>query len=67
MDTAEATYQAAVDAVGVRTCVHRDWFDEIDAEAFSVLNNLHMKHLDWIRDKNSSAKKKCYKQVWQLV
>ena len=57
----EATYQAAADTVGVRMRVLCDWFDENDAEVISVLDDLRVctKHLDWIRDKNSSVKKKC--------
>jgi len=63
----KATYQAAVETVGYRKRIHRDWFDESDTEASTMLDDLHNNHLAWIKDKSSYAKKQLYTQCSQQV
>ena len=47
---------------GFRKTHHKDWFDEQDSEARRLLDDMHEKHLLWMNDKNSSAKKSVYVQ-----
>jgi len=42
---------------------HKDWFDEQDSEARSLLDDMHEKHLIWMNDKSNSAKKSAYIQA----
>ena len=56
-----AVYDAAASAVGFRTRHNKDWFDDQDTEARSLLNQMHSTHLQWINDKSCCAKRHAYK------
>jgi len=43
--------------LGYSTTKHKDWFDDQDAEARTLLDLMHSTHLAWINDKSSSTKK----------
>ena len=40
---------------------HRDWFDENDAEAATILRKMHESHLQWINDRESAANADTYR------
>ena len=61
------TYDVTAETVGFKRRVHRDWFDENDSEATALLDDMHQKHLSWIKDKNSTSKKQLYQQARQTV
>jgi len=63
----QATYKATAETAGFRRRVHRDWFDENDSEATALLDDMHQKHLTWIKDKNSTSKKQLYQKARQRV
>jgi len=46
--------------LGYSTTKHKDWFDDQDAEARTLLDLMHSTHLAWINDKSSSTKKAAY-------
>ena len=56
----EITYKTASEVLGFATTVHKDWFDDQDAEARSLLDDMHSTHLAWINDKTNTAKKSAY-------
>jgi len=60
-----ALYRAAADVLGYKPYAYRDWFDENNLAAIQHVHvdELHHKHLAWISDKNSVAKKASYKQA----
>jgi len=59
----DSTYRVAADVLGYKRYAHRDWFDENNLAAIQHVDELHHKHLAWISDKNSVAKKESYKQA----
>jgi len=75
LDTAEgewsqlkqAAYKVTGETAGFRRRVHRDWFDDNDSEATALLDDMHQKHITWIKDKNSTSKKQLYQQARQKV
>ena len=56
-----------VQLLGYKRHVHRDWFDENNLAATQHVDELHHKHLAWISDKISVAKKASYKQAWKTT
>jgi len=46
--------------IGYRKTRHKDWFDEKDSEACSLLDDMHEKKLIWVNDGSNSAKKSAY-------
>jgi hypothetical protein len=56
----EAMMKAAGNNLGRKPSSHRDWFDENDAEAQQLLDELHRTHAAWLQDKNSPRKKAHY-------
>jgi hypothetical protein len=61
----EATYKAASETLGFAASKHKDWFDDQDAEAQALLDDMHSTHLAWIKDKTNSAKKSAYTRAKQ--
>jgi len=59
----DSTPRVAAGVLGYKRYVHRDWFDENNLAAIQHVDELHHKHLAWISDKNSVAKKASYKQA----
>ena len=57
----DTVYQGALDVLGTTKRKHRDWFDENDAEAATILRNMHESHLQWINDRESAAKADMYR------
>ena len=55
-----AVYNTATKVIGFRRSCNQDWFDDQDTEACQLLDDMHGKHLAWINDKGSSAKKSAY-------
>ena len=53
-------YNTATKVIGFRRSFNKDWFDDQDTEACQLLDDMHGKHLAWINDKGSSAKKSAY-------
>ena len=62
-----AVFDTAAKVIGFRKTHHKDWFDEQDLKARSLLDDMHEKHLLWMNDKNSSAKKSVYVQARSAV
>ena len=58
-------YQGALDVLGTTKRKHRDWFDENDTEAATVLRKMHESHLEWINDRDSAAKATTYRHYKQ--
>ncbi|KAI0237944.1 hypothetical protein LSAT2_011450, partial [Lamellibrachia satsuma] len=58
-------YQGALDVLGTTKRKHRDWFDENDTEAATVLRKMHESHLEWINDRDSAAKAITYRHYKQ--
>ena len=56
-------FDTAAEVIGFRKTRHKDWFGEQDPEARRLLDDMHEKHLLWMNDKNSSAKKSVYVQA----
>ena len=56
----DRVYQGALDVLGTTKRKHRDWFDENDAEAATILRKMHESHLQWINDRESAAKADTY-------
>jgi len=56
-------FDTAAKVIGFRKTRHKDWFVEQDSEARRLLDDMHEKHLLWMNDKNSSAKKSVYVQA----
>jgi len=56
----ETTYKTASEVLGFTTAKHKDWFDDQDAEARSLLDDMHSTHLAWINDKTNTCKKSAY-------
>ena len=56
----DVTFKVASEVLGHSTTKHKDWFDDQDAEASALLDDMHRTHLAWIKDKSSSIKKKEY-------
>jgi len=54
------TYKAASDTLGYASSRHKDWFDDQDAEAQTLLDDMHSTHLAWINDNIDAAKKSAY-------
>ena len=52
----DTVYQGAFDVLGTTKRKHREWFDENDAEAATIIRNMHESHLKWINDRESAAK-----------
>jgi len=50
-------FNTAAKVIGYRKMHHKDWFDEQDSEACSLLDHMHEKRLIWMNDKSNSAKK----------
>ena len=57
----DTVYQGALDVLGTTKRKHRDWFDENDAEAATILRKMHESHLQWINDRESTAKTDIYR------
>ena len=57
----DSVYQDALDVLGTTKLKHRDWFDENDAEAATILRNMHESRLQWIKDRESPAKADMYR------
>ena len=57
----DTVYQGALDVLGTTKRKHRDWFDENDAEAATILRKMHESHLQWINDRESAAKADTYR------
>ena len=57
----DTIYQGALDVLGTTKRKHRDWFDEDDAEAATILRKMHESHLQWINDRESAAKADTYR------
>jgi len=53
----QAAYKVTAETAGFRRRVHRDWFDDNNSEATALLDDMHQKHITWIKDKNSTSKK----------
>ena len=53
----DTVYQGALDVLGTTIHKHRDWFDENDAEAATILRKMH----EWINDRESAAKADTYR------
>ena len=51
----------ALDVLGTTKRKHRDWFDENDAEAATILRKMQESHLQWINDRESAAKAGTYR------
>ena len=64
---AAATYKVTAETAGFKRHVHHDWFDNNDSEATELLDDMHQKHITWIKDKNSTSKKQLYQQARQKV
>ena len=56
----QATYEVTAETARFRRRVNRDWFDDDDSEANTLLDDTHQKHITWIKDKNSTTKKQLY-------
>jgi len=56
-------FSTAAKVIRYRKTHHKDWFDEQDSEACSLLDDMHEKHLIWMIDKSNSAKKSAYVQA----
>ena len=54
------TFKVASEVLGHSTTRHKDWFDDQDAEASALLDDMHRTHLAWIKDKSNPIKKKEY-------
>jgi len=54
------TFKVASEVLGYSTTKHKDWFDDQDAEAPALLDQMHSTHPAWINDKSSSTKKAAY-------
>ena len=61
----DTVYQGALDVLGTTKRKHRDWFDENDAEAATILRKMHESHLQWINDRESAAKADTYRHHQQ--
>ena len=57
----DTVYQGALDVLGTTKRKHRDWFDKNDAEAATILRNMHESHLQWINDRESAVKAHMYR------
>ena len=57
----DTVYQGALDVLGTTKRKHRDSFDENDAEAATILRKMHESHLQWINERESSAKADTYR------
>ena len=49
----DTVYQGALNVLGTTKSKHRDWFDENDAEAATIIRKMHESHLQWINDRES--------------
>ena len=63
----DTVYETASQVVGFRTTKHHNWFDDQDAEAQQMLDELHRSHLAWMKDKNNNSLKSAYTRVKQRV
>jgi hypothetical protein len=61
----DQTYKAAAEVLGPDKRKHKDWFDEQDAAARALLDELHETHLVWIKDKTCQAKNAVYNRAKQ--
>ena len=59
----DITYKCSAEVLGFVKRKHQDWFDENDADAQTLLDNMHSTHLAWINDKASATKKNAYHQA----
>ena len=48
----DTVYETASQVLGFRTTKHHDWFDDQDAEAQQMLDELHRSHIAWMKNKN---------------
>ena len=49
----DTLYGATHEILCVTQRKQRDWFDENDTEAMTILDNMNISHIAWINDKNS--------------
>lgn len=59
----ETTYKTVSKVLGFSTIKHKDWFDDQDAEARSLLNAMPSTRISWINDKTNSSKKSAYSRA----
>ena len=57
----DTVYRGALCVLGTTKRKHRDWFDENDAQAATILRQMHESHLEWINDRESAAKADTYR------
>lgn len=55
-----AIIEPATETLGYVKRKHRDWFDENNEEVKSLLDDLHLHHLQYVNDKASATKKDAY-------
>jgi len=56
-------FNTAAKVIRYRKTRHKDWFNEQDSEARTLLDDMHEKHLICMNDKSNSAKKSVYIQA----
>jgi len=53
-------FETAAKVIGFRKLHYKDWFDDQDTAAQSLIKDMHEKHLAYINDKNDVVKKSAY-------
>jgi len=60
-------FETAAKVIGFRKSQHKDWFDDQDTAAQSLMKDMHEKHLAYINDKNDAVKKSAYTTLRSTV
>ena len=53
-------FETAAKVIGFRKSHHKDWFDDQDTAAQSLIKDMHEKHFAYINDTNDAVKKSAY-------
>ena len=60
-------FETAAKVIGFRKSHHKDWFDDQDIAAQSLIKDMHEKHLAYINHKNDAVKKSAYTTLRSTV